>query len=223
MKLTKLKPFCLDYFCVLRNRPTRPWPSVGRFAACWILKISRRLANRAAVNLNARAFKFVLLGNLVSLLVTKMIKTSSHLIFTEYQIIYLTYHDGEFWPFSKANYQKVGKSIQKQSTGNLSSRFHLQISAIKTGGIDLLQCAMSFWSSLTSLHRMSDSTNRPNIVPNNWWGQQSACLHKLGWFLSWNVNVKLMAWCVNAKPWMTEWRNDGMTEFKNPDLLSNFL
>ena len=100
MKLTKLKPFCLNYFCVLRNRPTRPWPSVGRFAACWILKISRRLANRAAVNWNARAFKFVLLGNLVSLLVTKM-------IYSQNTNIYLTYHDGEFWPLKWEVYSEA--------------------------------------------------------------------------------------------------------------------
>ena len=35
--------------------------------------------------------------------------------------------------------------------------------------------------------------NLPDSIPNNWWGQQSACLHTFSRFLSWNMNVKLVA------------------------------
>ena len=44
MQLVKLKPFCLNYFCVLRNPPKRTWTSVGRFAALLISKNQPSLA-----------------------------------------------------------------------------------------------------------------------------------------------------------------------------------
>ena len=46
--------------------------------------------NRSAINIDARAFKFVLLESVASLLFIKVIKASWHLISTAYQIIFLT-------------------------------------------------------------------------------------------------------------------------------------
>ena len=77
MQLTKLKLFCMNYFCVLLDRPKRPWPSV---AARWILKIGWITL---PWTIDAQGFKFALLGTLSSLLFIKMFKNSSHQISKE--------------------------------------------------------------------------------------------------------------------------------------------
>ena len=106
------------------------------------------------INIDARAFKFVLLESLASLLFIKVIKTSWHLISTEYQIICLTSSDQLCFTMARSNHFQ-NRIIQKWKSIFRSSpqEIKIKISAIKPVGIDLLQCAIGL-ASLCSKNRV---------------------------------------------------------------------
>ena len=76
---------CLNYFCVLRNRPKRPWPSVGRLLPAEFWKLAR-FGESLCHKYKCPSFQIRIIRKLSTSSLYKSDNNSSHQIFTEYHI-----------------------------------------------------------------------------------------------------------------------------------------